>query len=99
MKRSASRPARLRGSRGRRIRATLGARDGLRCFYCRAPFQSSDDATIDHYLPCAFGPVHRQWNLVLACEPCNVRKQHTLPLGLFLALRPLLDRTRLEVAA
>ncbi|WP_405698178.1 HNH endonuclease [Streptomyces coelicoflavus] len=93
------RPARLRGSRGRRIRVKVGARDGIRCFHCRTPFASTDDATLDHYLPRSLWPIHCQWNLVLACARCNAHKGSTLPLGLLLVLRPWLTAAQLEVAA
>lgn len=94
-----SRPSKLRGKRGREVRVKLAARDGARCFYCRTPFPSTDVATIDHFLPCALGPIHRRYNLVLACEPCNTGKGAVLPLGLLLVLRPLLHRDRLGLTA
>ncbi|MGW8746521.1 HNH endonuclease [Streptomyces sp. NPDC055794] len=96
---SARRPSRLNGRRGRTIRAIIGRRDGVRCFHCAVPFASTDEATLDHLLPCAIWPLHQQFNLVLACRGCNEAKGDALPLGLLLVLRPWLTVEQLEVAA
>ncbi|MFJ2259945.1 HNH endonuclease [Streptomyces sp. NPDC087844] len=78
----------------------IAQRDGARCFYCRTPFTDpATEATFDHYMPYALWPTNRNFNLVLACPPCNLRKGDVLPLGLLLTLRPWLVREQLEVAA
>jgi len=61
------------------LRRSLAARDGKRCFYCRAGFADLAEATIDHLIPKSVLPGWRQFNLVLACRPCNQAKADTLP--------------------
>jgi 5-methylcytosine-specific restriction endonuclease McrA len=61
------------------LRRSLAARDGQACFYCRTGFADLADATIDHLIPKSVLPGWRQFNLVLACSPCNNRKADTLP--------------------
>jgi 5-methylcytosine-specific restriction endonuclease McrA len=61
------------------IRRSLAARDGKRCFYCTTVFADLADATIDHLIPKSVLPGWRQFNLVLACRPCNNAKGDTLP--------------------
>ena len=61
------------------IRRSLAARDGKRCFYCTTQFADLADATIDHLIPKSVLPGWRQFNLVLACRPCNNAKGDTLP--------------------
>ena len=58
----------------------------MECFYCRTPFTSVDDATLDHLVPKSLLPGWVQANLVLACLPCNLAKGDTLPQAL---LRPI----------
>jgi 5-methylcytosine-specific restriction endonuclease McrA len=72
----AGRPNKLH--RARILRA-LVERDGLACFYCRLPFASALDATIDHLIPRSVLPGWQQFNLVLACPTCNNVKADTLP--------------------
>jgi 5-methylcytosine-specific restriction endonuclease McrA len=61
------------------LRRSLAARDGKRCFYCTTAFVDLADATIDHLIPQSVLPGWRQFNLVLACHPCNSAKGDTLP--------------------
>jgi 5-methylcytosine-specific restriction endonuclease McrA len=61
------------------IRRSLAIRDGRACFYCAVPFVDLADATIDHLIPQSVLPGWRQFNLVLACRPCNNAKGDTLP--------------------
>jgi 5-methylcytosine-specific restriction endonuclease McrA len=61
------------------LRRSLAVRDGKRCFYCKTPFADLADATIDHLIPKSVLPGWRQFNLVLACRPCNNAKGNTLP--------------------
>lgn len=52
------------------------ARDGLTtCFWCREPFASEEDATLEHINPLAAGGVHDLRNCTLACVACNSRNQ------------------------
>ncbi|GLW34082.1 HNH endonuclease [Actinoplanes regularis] len=62
-----------------RLRRSLAARDGQQCFYCKSGFVDLADATIDHLIPKSILPGWRQYNLVLACRPCNNAKADTLP--------------------
>lgn len=94
-----SRPRGLRGERGYVFRDRLARRDGKRCFYCRSPFASTADATLDHFLPYVLWRSYARYNLVLACEPCNTAKGSALPLGLLLLLRTPVRRDELGVAA
>ena len=52
------------------------ARDGITdCFWCRRPFLSEDDATLEHINPLADGGRHDLRNCTLACYECNVRNE------------------------
>lgn len=57
----------------------------MECFYCRTPFASAADATLDHLVPKSLVPGWAQANLVLACLACNLAKGDMLPQAL---LRP-----------
>jgi len=74
------------------LRRSLSARDGQRCFYCAAPFAELADATIDHLIPQSVLPGWRQFNLVLACSPCNNRKGDTLPQVFLRQIAQVADR-------
>lgn len=62
-----------------RLKRALAMRDGKQCFYCRAAFADLAVATIDHLIPKSVLPGWRQFNLVLACRPCNQAKADLLP--------------------
>ena len=47
-----------------------------RCHYCRT---RGVKLTKDHIVPLALGGQDRNWNIVLACEPCNQTKADTFP--------------------
>lgn len=52
------------------------ARDGLTtCFWCREPFKSADDATLEHIKPLFDGGVHDLRNCTLACMDCNLQNE------------------------
>jgi hypothetical protein len=52
------------------------ARDGLTtCFWCRQPFHSEEEATLEHIHPIFSGGVHDLRNCTLACVACNSRNQ------------------------
>lgn len=62
-----------------RLKRALAVRDGKRCFYCTTSFADLAEATIDHLIPKSVLPGWQQFNLVLACRPCNQAKADTLP--------------------
>ncbi|WP_368622616.1 HNH endonuclease domain-containing protein [Paraburkholderia sp. BR13444] len=54
------------------------------CFYCR---RSAPEAVhVDHVIPWAFVFDDAAWNLVLACETCNVKKGDKIPDRYYLQL-------------
>jgi 5-methylcytosine-specific restriction endonuclease McrA len=73
-------------ARKRKLKARIIERDGMACFYCRTPFPTAADATLDHLVPQSAVPGWRAANLVLACVPCNQAKADALPQAL---LRPV----------
>ncbi|GAA0641598.1 hypothetical protein GCM10009548_02290 [Streptomyces malaysiensis subsp. malaysiensis] len=44
------------------------------CAYCDAAFGPKVVCQADHVVPLAEGGVHELWNLVPACETCNLGK-------------------------
>ncbi|MER6499248.1 HNH endonuclease [Streptomyces sp. NPDC001455] len=77
---------RLSAPRRRALKAQLARRQGWRCTYCRSPFTTLREATIDHIVPVS---LYRTWaavNLALACRPCNHAKADRLPLSVALLL-------------
>jgi len=76
----------LNAARRRARKEQLARRHGRRCTYCRRPFATLRDATLDHIVPHS---LFRTWSvvhLVLACRPCNHAKADRLPLSLALLL-------------
>ncbi|WP_371790761.1 HNH endonuclease [Streptomyces sp. NBC_01471] len=76
----------LSASRRRTRKYQLARRDGQRCTYCRRPFASLREATLDHVVPVS---LLRTWSvgaLVLACRPCNQAKADRLPLSMALLI-------------
>ncbi|MFJ8334505.1 HNH endonuclease [Streptomyces sp. NPDC094437] len=69
----------LSSKQRRALRARVFDRDGQQCFYCRTPFASDTDATLDHYIPYRLWRTWRASNLVLSCVGCNERKADALP--------------------
>ncbi|MEV8455858.1 HNH endonuclease [Streptomyces sp. NPDC052095] len=77
---------RLSAPRRRTRKEQLARRRGWRCTYCRLPFASPREATLDHIVPVS---LYRTWsvvNLALACRPCNHAKADRLPLSMALLL-------------
>ncbi|MFE7464186.1 HNH endonuclease [Streptomyces sp. NPDC057499] len=77
---------RLSAPRRRTRKEQLARRRGWRCTYCRRPFTSPQEATLDHIVPVS---LYRTWsvvNLALACRPCNHAKADRLPLSMALLL-------------
>ncbi|MFE6678065.1 HNH endonuclease [Streptomyces sp. NPDC057729] len=78
--------SRLTATRRRALKAQLARRRGWRCTYCRGPFTTLREATIDHIVPVS---LYRTWaavNLTLACWSCNHAKADRLPLSMALLL-------------
>lgn len=46
-------------------------RDGMVCQYCG---ETDGDMIVEHVIPAAIGGVAKEYNLVIACNLCNVRK-------------------------
>ncbi|MEU9136215.1 HNH endonuclease [Streptomyces sp. NPDC048404] len=78
----------------RRVRKEqLARRHGQHCVYCRCPFPSLREATLDHVVPQS---LWRSWSvtsLMLACFDCNQAKADRLPLSLALLLLRWADPT------
>ena len=47
------------------------------CYWCGDPCGS--DFHVDHYIPLAKGGEHELYNLVIACPPCNTKKNAKMP--------------------
>ncbi|MFD9762946.1 HNH endonuclease [[Kitasatospora] papulosa] len=76
----------LNAARRRARKEQLARRHGWRCTYCRRPFVTLREATLDHVVPHS---LFRTWSvvhLVLACRPCNHAKADRLPLSLALLI-------------
>ncbi|MFF4748561.1 HNH endonuclease [Streptomyces sp. NPDC002514] len=76
----------LNSAQRRARKEQLARRHGQRCAYCRRPFTSLREATLDHIAPCS---LWRSWSvtsLMLACVDCNRAKADRLPLSLALVL-------------
>lgn len=76
----------LTASRRRLRKEQLARRHGARCAYCRKPFASLREATLDHVVPVS---LFRTWavvHLMLACRACNHAKADRLPLSMALLL-------------
>lgn len=79
-------------ARRRSRKATVAARDGAHCAYCRRPFTNLAHATMDHVIPYRLFPTWNTAYLVLACHDCNQTKADTLPLPVALALLATVGR-------
>lgn len=74
-------------SERRRIRKEqLARRDGQRCAYCRRPFATLREATLDHIAPYSLWRTWTVTALTLACLDCNNAKADRFPLSLALML-------------
>ncbi|MGW0560888.1 HNH endonuclease [Streptomyces sp. NPDC003016] len=75
------------GSQRRRIRKEqIARRFGQRCAYCRRPFTTLREATLDHVVPLALFRTWAAVHLMLACADCNHTKADRLPLSMALLL-------------
>lgn len=48
------------------------------CHWCQKEL-TMETATIDHVIPLKRGGLDHQMNMVLACEPCNQERGHSMP--------------------
>ena len=56
-----------------------------RCFYCQCDLSSSRRKThVDHFIPWSFVQNDNLWNLVLACNDCNLQKSDKIATRLYL---------------
>ena len=63
-----------------RVRFGVFERCNFACFYCGLPAQTGVIALqVDHVLPQALGGTDDPWNLVAACQPCNLGKTDHAP--------------------
>jgi 5-methylcytosine-specific restriction endonuclease McrA len=67
-----------RGSLARYLRI-LQEMDGNRCFYCERDLTLARDTHVDHVIPWSFLLSDPAWDLVLACDACNLAKSDVLP--------------------
>ncbi|MFF5298303.1 HNH endonuclease [Streptomyces sp. NPDC013161] len=88
----------LNSKRRRNRKAQLAARDGHRCTYCRIPFATLREATLDHVAPIRLFFTWSAQHLVLACRSCNSHKADRLPLSIALLIVSSADPSRATVA-
>ena len=69
-------------------RKNIFMRDSGRCQYCNKKL-SYNFATVDHVIPRSKGGRNTWENLVLCCEPCNVKKGNRTPADVGLNLRTM----------
>lgn len=68
------RRARLRNGVVERVnRAGVILRDASTCYLCGKVLALAE-VTLDHVIPIARGGAHAEWNLRVACRPCNASK-------------------------
>lgn len=65
--------ARMSSKRRRRVKARMAEAQGWRCAYCGCTC-TLQEFTFDHVIPQVLGGTNGVYNLVLACEPCNLAK-------------------------
>lgn len=62
-----------------KIRRHLLMKYGFECYYCGKPVKEQgkreEKATVDHLIPVSKGGSHAEFNLVIACQPCNEAKK------------------------
>ncbi|MEV0977002.1 HNH endonuclease [Streptomyces sp. NPDC049915] len=84
----------LNSTKRRLRKEQLTRRHGQRCAYCRRPFASLSEATLDHVAPLSLWRTWSVTSLVLACLDCNHRKADRFPLSLALVLLAWVEPTR-----
>lgn len=73
-----------RGSLARYL-TLLRSLDGPGCFYCERLLSGTLKAHVDHVIPWSFMLADPLWDLVLACEQCNLSKSDSLPAPAYFA--------------
>lgn len=76
----------LNSAQRRVRREQVARRNKGRCVYCRRPFASLDEVTLDHVVPVSLLRTWSAAHLVAACAACNHAKADRLPLSLALLL-------------
>ena len=76
----------LNAARRRMRKEQLARRHGQHCAYCRRPFATLTEATLDHVAPRSLWRTWTVTALVLACQSCNHAKADRLALSLALVL-------------
>ncbi len=71
--------------------------DGPYCFYCDRELAAGRSVHIDHVIPWSFLLSDPLWDLVLACQPCNLSKSDSLPQRQFLDKLALLHVRRAKI--
>ena len=61
----------------------LSSIDAPCCFYCARPFGELVRVHVDHVLPWSFLLADPLWDLVMACDRCNLAKSDSLPARAF----------------
>lgn len=91
--------------RKRDIKFRIASRDGAisggsgkgaqtSCFWCAQTFRIRSQLTLDRLIPKSLGGTNAQANLVLACKPCNNRRDHFHPTVMTKALAKLEENLR-----
>lgn len=64
----------------RHVRFGVLERCNFSCFYCGLPAAGGVvTLQIDHVIPRSIGGTDAPWNLVAACQPCNIGKSDIMP--------------------
>ena len=56
------------------------------CFYCPQKLEKGQ-IHVDHFIPWSYVFENEPWNMVLACEKCNLKKSASLPEGFLVTLK------------
>lgn len=63
-----------------RSRYRVLERSNFACFYCGVPAQLGlTELEVEHVIPVALGGTNDPWNLVAACQGCNLGKGAAMP--------------------
>ncbi len=71
--------------------------DPAECFYCGTNLGESTTTHVDHVIPWSFLYADELWDLVLACDSCNIAKADALPVRPFLAKLATYNERRAHV--
>jgi 5-methylcytosine-specific restriction endonuclease McrA len=87
-----------RGSLARYLKI-LRDLDAPECFYCGAGLVDGPAVHVDHVIPWSFLLTDPLWDLVLACNPCNLSKSDVLPQRAYLDKLVLVHQRRTRVTS